>query len=1327
MAGEGTYYGIGLDNASLKKSAQESVAEFKKIDKAADQTGQHIGKLQEAFQMGLNFDGGGLKELKESIRASKEYLAELKIQYKDTMQAIQKKGGAGANSALDAQLKQIKEDIDLEEAALKGLETRMQQMTAGSASSFRTEMMRISNTMRQMRLDGEEDTEMYRELEARMRQLVEVQKQFQVEQKNMAMGAGGMFSGMVNGIQGLMGAYSVASGIVGQFTTDQQKLMEVQTKMQSTMAVLIGLQQVANTLNSTSAFRVTVVSKAMQVWHAWNLKTGTSLIRLGVSATAARTATLALHGALLGLGGAAIIAAIAVISKIADESKRAREEQKKFAEEVSNSVSSQIAKYRQLQQEWADCNGDLELQKQVVEKNKDAWKELGFKVEDVTTYENVAVQNSEAVVNALVARAKAAAYASMAESKYAQAIQLRMQAETVGAKWWQKWAAATASSESPNGPSYDEIVASFAAGNKEKLLDQAQKLEGEAEDLIRKGLEENNIAADLLKDLPTHITNTNGKVADAYAEALEKVRSLTENFGKQITKEQRDGILQGLNVDMDTAKAEGNWADYFAKKRQYAAQQYEWERADALAAYEETEADVAAKRAEWQKKGWDTSALDANLEAARQLYDTTLSNIAAKESATAAEILADETAKNDEIAKSEQDLADEVAQHRIDYLIEYGTMKEKELAIEEKYDRLIAEASDDWTKKSLRKKKEQELRELKSTYGEIYRLVAKDVSKMGLFTINKAIADAEAEIARLSADPTMVEDNAQAIEYLRQAIERLKRASSDFSMKGILKMLLEANKDGAGAKSIAERFNAIKEAWNNMSSEQKWSQVGNWVSGIASGLSKAAEYMREVANIGGNTALADTADQLSAVAQNFAAAGGGAASGGWIGAIVGGVTDILGQTIEAFANVAKQEAIAAANARDYRMEVEKLAIAVNEADFSSVFGDMNITRGRSYAKNAQDTIALYQQKAEELAKKYGNQNYFKYKDTDVFTGYDLFLPIIGSIIYRASQMDVEANDWRAYQDAIDKGYEGIQRMLVKTKAQTGWAKFWGAQDEYTSLGDLAPEIWQNGELNVEAAKAFLATNTQITDEQRKQIENLVELKEGYDKAMQEIDGVISDTFGGLAESLSDVIWDSVVNGGDDAWAKFTEIGSDAISKLGKQLISEMLISEYLEQFRDRMRNAYKMNSMAETQAELRSIVGDIFGGMGAMLEAGTAVAEEYKKWAEEHGFDLSDTSGQQRQGVTKTALGASQESVDESNARLSTMQVHTFEMNETTKAIRNINTTIAGFVSGILGHVIGIHKDTTEIKESVAEVAADVKNIRTDTSSMQKNGVTIKR
>lgn len=672
------------------------------------------------------------------------------------------------------------------------------------------------------------------------------------------------------------------------------------------------------------------------------------------------------------------------------------------------------------------------------------------------------------------------------------------------------------------------------------------------------------------------------------------------------------------------------------------------------------------------------------------------------------------------IAQVGANQADELLSSLVSSYETYENRKNAIIDRGEKEATLLEKAGFSEQAKNRRKAMKQELNDLDRQNKDVYKLLDKDQKKWGIVDFERAIAKARAELNALLTDP---ETNAELISLWKNFIEQAEAATRDFSPQGILAALLKPNE---GENGLKDRINALKEAWNDMSADQKWENIGNYVTGIASGFQKAAEYLQEIAELTGDSGLADTAKELSAAAQNLSAAGQGAATGGWIGAIVGGVVDIVGQTVEAFANVAKQEAIAAANARDYRTEIEKLAIAINEADFDSVFGEMSIAKGRAYAKNAGDTAALYEKKLKELNQQYGNQHYNRYKDTDKFTGWDLFLPIVGSIAYRASQMDVESNDWKAYQDAMNKGYEGLQRMLVKTKAQTGWAKFWGAQDEYTSLGDLAPELWENGELNVEAAKAFLETNTQITEEQRKQIENLIELKEGYDAAMEQIDSVISDNFGNLSSALTDVIWDSVVNGSKDAFAKMEDIGSEHIAKLGKQLISEMLMSEYLEQYRDQMRAAYKLGSASETQNAIRDIVGNIFGGMQQMLDTGSVVAEEYKQWALEHGFDLSDVDST-RKGATKSVVTASQDSVDEWNARTTTIQGHTYEIKEEVKAARQQRVLVINMFTALLNHVQGIHKDTSNISSKTDDIQKEVSSLHSDVSKIVTNGITIKR
>ena len=120
-------------------------------------------------------------------------------------------------------------------------------------------------------------------------------------------------------------------------------------------------------------------------------------------------------------------------------------------------------------------------------------------------------------------------------------------------------------------------------------------------------------------------------------------------------------------------------------------------------------------------------------------------------------------------------------------------------------------------------------------------------------------------------------------------------------------------------------------------------------------------------------------------------------------------------------------------------------------------------------------------------------------------------------------------------------------MQIKVRDYGGWANFWGEEDEYMSLKDLAPDLWNEaGEFDVEAAQIFLDTNKQITVEQRQQIENAIELKEKYDEAMESVHADLQTYIGTWADDITDIIYNSIIDGGD-AFAEWEKTGSKAIT------------------------------------------------------------------------------------------------------------------------------------------------------------------------------------
>lgn len=107
-------------------------------------------------------------------------------------------------------------------------------------------------------------------------------------------------------------------------------------------------------------------------------------------------------------------------------------------ETTNGSFGSNIVNLKQLQQEWKNLKTTAEKD-QWIKDNKTEFDNLGVAVNNVTDAENVFVDNTEAVINALKLRAKAAAAQELASKKYEEALIARNKAETEAAQGPSGW------------------------------------------------------------------------------------------------------------------------------------------------------------------------------------------------------------------------------------------------------------------------------------------------------------------------------------------------------------------------------------------------------------------------------------------------------------------------------------------------------------------------------------------------------------------------------------------------------------------------------------------------------------------------------------------------------------------------------------------------------------------------------------------------------------------------------------------------------------------------------------------------------------------------
>lgn len=374
----------------------------------------------------------GTANIRQSISVQKSAIKELEKAYKEMAAKRDSAPTTRTKEQYSAKANDLAMELAAERQALAGMEAAQETYKASTVTVTRqVEMLR--NAMARMRLEGKQNTAEYDQMRAKMEELGTAYREAMKEQMALSTSEGTMVSGLVSGMQGLMGLYSAGSGVVSLFTKDNEKLMEVQTKMQSVMAVMMGMQQVANTLHATSAFRIVTVRKVTDMWRAAQNKLTVSL---GVSTVAAKAFMAAATLGASVIIGTVISAIDRFVSKKRDE-KQAQEEATKAQEDamasvrssVANSVASQLLNFRKLQSGWAAVGTDARKQQQFIKNNQKAFEDLGVSISTVRDAENLLVNNESAFIQSLKHKAMAAAAMELASQRYKAAIENMMLAE----------------------------------------------------------------------------------------------------------------------------------------------------------------------------------------------------------------------------------------------------------------------------------------------------------------------------------------------------------------------------------------------------------------------------------------------------------------------------------------------------------------------------------------------------------------------------------------------------------------------------------------------------------------------------------------------------------------------------------------------------------------------------------------------------------------------------------------------------------------------------------------------------------------------------------
>lgn len=241
----------------------------------------------------------------------------------------------------------------------------------------------------------------------------------------------------------------------------------------------------------------------------------------------------------------------------------------KELEDTNGSYGNNIVKLKQLQQEWKNLETTAKKD-QWIKDNKSNFDQLGVSVNNVTDAENVFVDNTEAVINALKLRAKAAAAQKLAADEYEKALIARNKAETEAGKgpsgwdkfknWWVQ-TSLRATDEYGIGPSAANLQVADQVSAEDFRQQRIKDLNDEANAAEKTGDAYFDLAAGYEKAAKAQLeaAGIEGKHKTRAREPRDLTRTINQNDIK-IQREYEESVTELLK-------------DEYAKRRKAAADQ----------------------------------------------------------------------------------------------------------------------------------------------------------------------------------------------------------------------------------------------------------------------------------------------------------------------------------------------------------------------------------------------------------------------------------------------------------------------------------------------------------------------------------------------------------------------------------------------------------------------------------------------------------------------------------------------------------------------------------------------------------------------------------
>lgn len=503
----------------------------------------------------------------ENIRIQKEVVAALEEEYKRLKKEIDAlPSGSKAQYSLKQEAARVKRELDAEIQALDNLKEAVES-NRQSHDSLRGILTQVRDEMVRMEMSGKRNTAEYEALRAKSSELNAALKGVNAQMKALS-NTQAVTRGLAEGLSGVAAGFSIAQGTAGLFASKNEDLQKIMLKVQSLMAITIGLQQIQNVLHKDSAFMLIVVARAQDVLTAATARLASAL---NISTVAAKRLIATLT---LGLS-VAIGTVIYLLDRYISKQKEIAAKQAEYSKMVADEAYKSISTIERLSAQYKSLGDDMDAKQKFIEASAKAFESLGENVTNVAQAERLLIDDKEQFKSALLEKAKAAAAYALAAEKVKQLILIERELENTPRKTTQFVASGNygqVTSTTINNPVFV------------KLDEQRKKLITDINGLNQDGLKAedtfNSIIDSLHQNIDSGMSESIKTLEDNISKLREKWREATSDssraeFMRQITEQ--EAKLKALKGEQDktTVKDESFSSELDNRKKLY-KEYFDW-------------------------------------------------------------------------------------------------------------------------------------------------------------------------------------------------------------------------------------------------------------------------------------------------------------------------------------------------------------------------------------------------------------------------------------------------------------------------------------------------------------------------------------------------------------------------------------------------------------------------------------------------------------------------------------------------------------------------------------------------------------------------------